>query len=136
APGPDNITADFLRAGGHNLHVLLADHMTAYLQKEEIPDQRRSSRTVILPKKDQKDLRNYRPICLLSVLYKLFTKIILSRISRTLDEAQPIEQAGFRKGFCCMDHIQTVSRVIEVCREYHLPLVLTFADYEKAFNSV
>ncbi|KAE9420535.1 hypothetical protein Angca_003034, partial [Angiostrongylus cantonensis] len=35
-----------------------------------------------------------------------------------------------------MDHIQTVSRVIEVCREYHLPLVLTFADYEKAFDSV
>ncbi|KAE9412290.1 hypothetical protein Angca_009468, partial [Angiostrongylus cantonensis] len=85
APGPDNITADFLRAGGHNLHVLLADHMTAYLQKEKIPDQWRTSRTVILPKKgDRKDLRNYRPICLLNVLYKLFTKIILSRISRTL----------------------------------------------------
>ncbi|KAE9412669.1 hypothetical protein Angca_010111, partial [Angiostrongylus cantonensis] len=35
-----------------------------------------------------------------------------------------------------MDHIQTVTRVIEVCREYHLPLVLTFVDYEKAFDSV
>ncbi|KAE9416321.1 hypothetical protein Angca_002462, partial [Angiostrongylus cantonensis] len=78
----------------------------------------------------------YRPICLLSVLYKLFTKIILLRISRTLDEAPPVEQTGFRKGFCCMDYIQTVSRVIEVCREYHLPLVLTFVDYEKAFDSV
>ncbi|KAE9414048.1 hypothetical protein Angca_002619, partial [Angiostrongylus cantonensis] len=137
APGPDNITADFLRAGGHNLHVLLADHMTAYLQKEKIPDQWRTSRTVILPKKeDRKDLRSCRPIYLLNVLYKLFTKIILSRISTTLDEAQPVEQAGFRKGFCCMDHIQTVSRVIEVSRKYHLPIVLTFADYEKAFNSV
>uniref|UniRef100_A0A0K0DG10 MitMem_reg domain-containing protein n=1 Tax=Angiostrongylus cantonensis TaxID=6313 RepID=A0A0K0DG10_ANGCA len=35
APGPDNIIANFLRAGRHNLHVLLADHMTAYLQKEK-----------------------------------------------------------------------------------------------------
>ena len=35
-----------------------------------------------------------------------------------------------------MDHIQTVSRVIEVCREYRLPLVLNFVDYEKAFDSV
>ncbi|WKX89171.1 hypothetical protein Q1695_008656 [Nippostrongylus brasiliensis] len=26
--------------------------------------------------------------------------------------------------------------VIEVCREYRLPLVLTFVDYEKAFDSV
>ncbi|EYC09380.1 hypothetical protein Y032_0060g3081 [Ancylostoma ceylanicum] len=35
-----------------------------------------------------------------------------------------------------MDNIQTVSRVIEVCRAYRLPLVLTFVDYEKAFDSV
>ena len=84
APGPDNITADFLRAGGHNLHVLLATHMTSYLHKEKIPDQWRTSRTVILFKKgDPKDLRNYRPICLLSILYKLFTKIILLRYRRS-----------------------------------------------------
>ncbi|KAK6749833.1 hypothetical protein RB195_002068 [Necator americanus] len=107
ASGPDFISADFLRAGGHPFH-----------------------------KGDREDLRNYRPICLLSVLYKVFTKIILTRISRTLDEAQPQEQAGFRQGFSCLDHIQTLSRVIEVCREYRLPLVLTFVDYEKAFDSV
>ncbi|KAK6757419.1 hypothetical protein RB195_015317 [Necator americanus] len=93
ALGPDFISADFLRAGGHPLHVILAAHMTSYLQKERIPDQ-------------------------------------------TLDEAQPQEQAGFRQGFSCLDHIQTVSRVIEVCREYRLPFVLTFVDYEKAFDSV
>ncbi|KAK6755335.1 hypothetical protein RB195_013983 [Necator americanus] len=106
-------------------------------EKERIPDQWKTSRTVLIHKKgDREDLRNYPPICLLSMLYKVFTKIILTRISRTLDEAQPQEQAGFRKGFSCLDHIQTVSRVIEVCREYRLPLVLTFVDYEKAFDSV
>ena len=122
APGPDKISADLLRAGNHVLHSLLAAHMTSYLQKERIPDQWRSSRTVILHKKgDRDDLRNYRPISLLSVLYKLYMKIILTRISRTLDEAQPYEQAGFRQGFSCMDHIRTVAMVIEICREYHLP---------------
>ncbi|KAK6758363.1 hypothetical protein RB195_015900 [Necator americanus] len=136
APGPDFISAHFLRAGGHPLHVILAAHMTSYLQKERIPGQWKTSRTVLIHKKgDREALRSYRPICLLSVLYKVFTKIILTRISRTLDEAQPQEQAGFRQGFTCLDHIQTVSRVIEVCREYRLPLVLTFVDYEKAFDS-
>ncbi|KAK6757667.1 hypothetical protein RB195_015465 [Necator americanus] len=85
---------------------------------------------------DRENLRNYRLTCLLSVLYKVFTKITLTRMSRTLDEAQPQEQAGFRQRFSCLDHIQTVSRVIEVCQEYRLPLVLTFVDYEKAFDSV
>ncbi|XGW33935.1 hypothetical protein V3C99_018008 [Haemonchus contortus] len=99
-PGPDKISADLLRAGGYELHALLATHRASYLQKEKIPNQWRNSRMVILHKKgDRDDLRNYRPISLLSVLYKLFTKIILTRISRTLDEAQPEEQTGFRKGF-------------------------------------
>ncbi|KAK6754351.1 hypothetical protein RB195_013384 [Necator americanus] len=117
APGPDFISADFLGAGGHPLHVILAAHMTSYLQKERIPGQWKTSRTVLIHK-------------------KVFTKIILTRISRTLDEAQPQEQAGFRQGFSCLHHIRTVSRVIEVCREYRLPLVLTFVDYENAFDSV
>ncbi|KAK6760491.1 hypothetical protein RB195_021816 [Necator americanus] len=112
--------------------------MTSYFQqKERIPDQWKTSRTVLIHKKgDREDLRNYRPICLLSVLYKVFTKIILTRIFRTLDEARPQEQAGFRQGFSCLDHIRTVSRVIEVCHEYRLSLDLTFVDYEKAFDSV
>ncbi|KAK6744642.1 hypothetical protein RB195_011393 [Necator americanus] len=36
APGPDFISADFLRTGGHPLHVILAAHMTSYLQRERI----------------------------------------------------------------------------------------------------
>ncbi|KAK6764576.1 hypothetical protein RB195_024775 [Necator americanus] len=128
APETDFISEDFLRA----IHF-----MQSYLQKERIPDQWKTSQTVLIHKKgDREDLRNYYPICLLSVLYKLFTKIILTHISRTLDEAQPQEQTGFRQGFSCLDHIQTVSRIIEVCREYRLLLVLTFVDYEKAFDSV
>ncbi|KAK6757724.1 hypothetical protein RB195_015501 [Necator americanus] len=134
APEPDFISADFLRAGGHPLHVISAAHMTSYLQKEGIPDQWKTSRTVLIYIKG--DLRNYRSICMLSVLYKVFTKIILKRISRMLDEAQPQEQAAFRQGFTCLDHIQTVSSVIEFCREYRLPLVLTFVDYEKTFDRV
>ncbi|KAK6750217.1 hypothetical protein RB195_002296 [Necator americanus] len=46
APGPDFISADFLWADGHPLHVILAAHMTSYLQKERIPDQWNTSRTV------------------------------------------------------------------------------------------
>ncbi|KAK6757975.1 hypothetical protein RB195_015663 [Necator americanus] len=99
-------------------------------KKERIPDQWKTSRTVLIHKKgDREDLRNYRPICLLSVLYKVFTKIILTRISRTLDEAAsrtswipPRVQL-----WTTPDRVE----VIEVCREYRLPLVLTFVDYEK-----
>ncbi|VDM81019.1 unnamed protein product [Strongylus vulgaris] len=45
APGPEHVSADHLRAGGHRLHEILAEHLTPCLQKESIPDQWRTSRT-------------------------------------------------------------------------------------------
>ncbi|EYB83496.1 hypothetical protein Y032_0334g2838 [Ancylostoma ceylanicum] len=102
-----------------------------------IPDQWKESKTLLLFKKGQwEDIANYRPISLLSVVYKTFTKILLNRIERILDDYQPVEQAGFRKNFSRMDNIQAVTQLIERSREYHLPLVLVFVDYKKAFDSV
>uniref|UniRef100_A0A914URA7 Reverse transcriptase domain-containing protein n=1 Tax=Plectus sambesii TaxID=2011161 RepID=A0A914URA7_9BILA len=67
---------------------------------------------------------------------KLFTKIILNRLTRQFDEQQPKEQAGFRSGYSTIDHIQVLNQLIERWREYKMPLVLAFVDYEKAFDSV
>ncbi|EYB81048.1 hypothetical protein Y032_0394g639 [Ancylostoma ceylanicum] len=137
APGPDNIPADLLRAGSTALHSVLARHFNHYLRKGMIPDQWKESKTILLFKKGQReDIANYRPISLLSVVYKTFTKILLNRMERILDDYQPVEQAGFRKNFSCMDNIQAVTQLIERSREYHLPLVLVFVDYKKAFDSV
>ncbi|KAE9411964.1 hypothetical protein Angca_007994, partial [Angiostrongylus cantonensis] len=108
-----------------------------YLSECKLPTQWKTSKTVLLFKKgDLHDIGNYRPICLLSVLYKLFARVILDRIDRTLDEGQPCEQAGFRKAFGTMNHIYTKTRLIEVSREYKRPLCLTFIDLEKAFDSI
>ena len=107
------------------------------MREGEVPKPWRFSKTILLHKKGSKEeLANYRPITLLPVLYKVFTRCVLARIRRTLEEAQPVEQAGFRRGFSTMDHISTLVRVMEAFREHHLPLVLTFIDYQKAFDSV
>ena len=82
------------------------------------------------------DTIDYRPISLLNNIYKLFTKIITNRITRTLDENQPREQAGFRRGFSTIDHLHAVNQLIEKCAEYKIPLVVGLVDYNKAFDSV
>ena len=92
---------------------------------------------ILLHKKgDQKNISNYRPLRLLNNIYKLFTKIITNRITRTLDENQPREQAGFRRGFSTIDHLHAVNQLIEKCAEYKIPLVVGLVDYNKAFDSV
>ncbi|VDP59826.1 unnamed protein product [Heligmosomoides polygyrus] len=40
------------------------------------------------------------------------------------------------QGFSTIDHIHTITKLIEVSREYKLPLCLTFIDLKKAFDSV
>lgn len=72
----------------------------------------------------------------MSHLYKLFTRIITTRLENKLDFHQPVEQAGFRKLFGTNDHLQSVKTLIEKTIEYNKPLVLAFVDFHKAFDTV
>ncbi|KAE9412879.1 hypothetical protein Angca_009401, partial [Angiostrongylus cantonensis] len=135
APGPDRIRSEQLKNLPPVLVSTLARLFTRHLSEFKVPTQWKTFKTVLLFKKLPKE-RNYSPICLLSVFYKLFTRVILNRIDRTLDEGQLCEQAGFRKGFSAMNHNHTITRFIGVSREYKRPLYLTFIDLEKAFDSI
>ncbi|KAE9412159.1 hypothetical protein Angca_005538, partial [Angiostrongylus cantonensis] len=135
APGSNRIRSEHLKNLPPVLVNTLALLFTGYLSECKVPTQWKASKTVLLFKMGNlHDVGNYRPICLLSVVCKLFTGVILNRIDRTLDEGQPCEQAGFRKGFSTMDHIHTLTRLIEVSRVHKRPLCLTFIDLEKAFD--
>ena len=69
-------------------------------------------------------------------MYKLFTKIIKSRLEKKLYEIQPREQAEFRSKYLTTDHIHAINQLKENCRDYTIPLCVAFVDYEKAFDSV
>ena len=121
-----------MKAGGPQLWKILAKKFGRYLQEQRIPSDWKQSRTILLHKKnDKRDLKNYRPICLLSQMYKLFTRIILNRTFPTLEEQQPKEQAGFRRGYSTTDHLFVMR-----CCEYKIPICLTFIGYENAIDNV
>ena len=91
---------------------------------------------IIFKKGNKKDLKNCRPICLLSNVYKILTKVLTKTLEKILDENQPRERAGFRIGYSTIYHILVVSQLKEKCREYNIPLCIAFVDYEKAFDSI
>ena len=92
---------------------------------------------IILHKKgDMRDIKNYRPIRLLSHMCELFIRILHKRMEGVLDENQPREQAGFRKGYSTVDHLQTINQLTEKCNEFNRPLCIGYINYEKAFDSI
>ena len=109
---------------------------TNCLKKSEVPNSWNEIIILLFKKGDPKDIANYHPISLLNNIFKLFTKIITARITRTLDENQLKEQAGFRRGFLTIDHLDVVNQLIEKCAEYKIPLVIGLVNYNKAFDSV
>ena len=106
------------------------------LKTKQIPDSWHEAKTVILLKQGNlKDIKKYWPASFLSHSYKLFTRLLQTRIERNLNENQPWEQAGFRKGYSTTDYLQAINQIIEKSSDYNLPLWISFIDNEKAFDT-
>ena len=91
---------------------------------------------VIYKNGDREDAGNYRPICGLPILYKLFSTVLYARLAPSLHKVQPLDQAGFRPNHRCEDHL-TLYRILEQrCREWGVPLFISTIDFTKAFDSI
>jgi hypothetical protein len=137
APGPDRISSEMVKYGIDMLAQPLTTIFNEWLTQETVPDEVPDSIVKLIFKKGSAlQIQNYRPIALLSVVYKTFTKVLERRMEKTLDANLSREQAGFRKSFSTTEHILTVEEMIQRSREYPMPLYLAFVDYEKGFDSV
>ena len=102
----------------------------------QIPPTWDEAKVIIYKKGDPGDIKNYRPTSLLSHSYKLFRRLLQTRMENILDQNQPRDQAGFRRKSSTIDQIYTLNQIIKKTNEYNLPLCVGFIDYEKAFDSV
>lgn len=137
AAGPDKIPNEAIIHGKDELVEPITTLFNKILMEEITPIQWTLATIILIFKKgDIADLNNYRPISLLPAFYKLFMKVMLNRLSKTLDNSQPREQAGFRSGYSTTDHLHCITQIIEKCQEYQKPLFLAFIDFTKAFDSI
>ena len=80
--------------------------------------------------------QNYRPICIIPVLYKLFSKLMYKRLYPILDRAQCKDQAGFRNKFGTVDHMFVFTMLHEKSQEFNLNTWVAAIDFKKAFDSI
>ena len=79
---------------------------------------------------------NYRPIAILSLLYKLFSRMLRARLEGAIVGQQSVDQAAYRKGFSTDDHLLTLGLLLERSAEWNSELWLGLVDFEKAFDTV
>ncbi|KAI8425563.1 hypothetical protein MSG28_011388 [Choristoneura fumiferana] len=137
SPGQDNIPNEAIKIGQKILIDPITTLFNKILETQKIPKSWGESQIILLYKKgDPSDINNYRPISLLPTLYKLFSMCLEKRISSSIENSQPIEQAGFRAGYSTIDHIHTLDQIVEKHLEFNEPLYLAYVDYAKAFDSI
>ena len=138
AAGFDGIFPEFIR----NMKVVAKTWILKFfndlLRKRRIPKEFKRAKVlaVIKPGKDGSDASHYRPISLLSVMYKLFERLLLNRINSKIEENLPKEQAGFRKNRNCTEQVLALTTNIENGFQKGLKSFVVFVDLTAAYDTV
>ena len=87
-------------------------------------------------KRAKRDLRNWRPISLLCVDYKIGTKALVARLQKVLSSVLHEDQTCGVPGRSILSNLNLVRDLIEYCNSKNLPLAIINPDQEKAFDRV
>ena len=140
APGVDRITSMMLKQGPRRLNVYLAQMYNKLLQLAHFPSNWKHASICMIPKPgtDQMFPQNYRPISLLSVLSKVYERIVKTRLQEFVEEHKlyPDHQFGFRPEHDTTAQLVRVVDHIAVGFNAMQHTVGVFLDIEKAFDRV
>jgi hypothetical protein len=106
APGPDGFTAGFYQYHWKLLGPSITKGVLDFLNGGEMPDEVNSTTLVLIPKvKNPHIMKNFRPISLCNVIYKLCSKVLANRLRVFLDDIVFEEQSAFVPGRLIMDNV-------------------------------
>src|SRR5664279_1967927 len=92
---------------------------------------------ILLPKKENAvQIQQYRPICLLNVSFKIFTKVATNRISSIADKVVRPTQTAFMPGRHILEGVVVLHETIHELHRKKLDGVLFKIDFEKAYDKV
>ncbi|MCG8045176.1 MAG: reverse transcriptase family protein [Candidatus Thiodiazotropha taylori] len=137
--GPDLLLNEFLKHGSEILVAFIHRLFNHIFDLGYFPEAWSEGFIVPIHKKgDRNDVSNYRGITLLSILGKLFTRVLNNRLT-TWAETYSIyveAQAGFRKHMGTVDNIFVLSSLIKHFLNNNQFLFCAFIDFSKAFDYV
>jgi exonuclease III len=138
AGGYDKVMVEMLKAGGGYTAELLHRLFNLCWQQGQVPGD--WTKAVIVPlykgKGSQQECRNYRGISLLSVVGKMYARILIERVVKVTESKIWDVQAGFRRGMGCTDQVFSLRCITEKFLAKGQKVYCAFIDLEKAYDRV
>ncbi len=86
---------------------------------------------------DARDTLSYCGITLASSVYKLYCSVLNTRLSTWAEVNQlPWWTEWFEKGWSCIDHLSTLTSIIETQKQMRKITYTAFVDFSKAYDRV
>jgi hypothetical protein len=140
APGTDGIPFEFFKRLPQNALLTLLNLFNNIFCNHDIPSSFKKAIIFPLHKKGAiEDVQNYRGISFLNSISKLFSGLLLNRISNWVEAHNILSesQAGFRKGYSTADNIFSLVSLIKNKLSYKRKKVYAFfIDFSSAFDTV
>ncbi|KAL3676729.1 hypothetical protein R1sor_026677 [Riccia sorocarpa] len=135
APSLDGMTTETIRAMGDRMEHDLLAVVLAFWRGEAITQKQGVIK--LLPKDgDTQLIKNWRPISLLNLSYKIIAKIMANRLRGFLPELIDLQQKGFVQGRSIADNVMVFKVRQERCCKSKQQILLVKLDFEKAYDRV
>ena len=137
-PGIDGFPADFLKVFWTELCVWIQQALNTSYDKRKLSISLRQCLIICLPKKDKnrEEINNWRPLSMLSSIYKLASAAIANRIKPILNYLIDRSQTGFISGRNIAESTRLVYDIIHTTDKLNIPGLLVSIDFQKAFDSI
>ena len=138
APGTDGLTPEFYRYFWDILGSYMVNSFNYAFQNGSLSISQRQGIISLIPKKKKNTeyLKNWRPVSLLNVDYKIATKTIALRLEKILPNIIHPGQSGYVKGRFIGESIRLIADTMHFTKQQDIPGVAVFLDFEKAFDSI
>uniref|UniRef100_A0A803SLD7 Reverse transcriptase domain-containing protein n=1 Tax=Anolis carolinensis TaxID=28377 RepID=A0A803SLD7_ANOCA len=139
APGPDGFSVTYYRTFEEELIPRLKKLINNILNEGKLPNTWTEANITVIHKEktDPTNVKNYRPISLLNVDYKIFTNILAGRMKEFLGNCIKEEQTGFLPNRLLKDNVRTVIDIVEYYETNNeKEMALLAVDAEKAFDNI
>ena len=136
-PGEDGLTRQFFLEFWDIVRIPLLQGFQTFFSTGSLPVSLCSGIISLIPKGgDHSDLRQWRPITLLSTVYKVLARMISARLTPLLPDLIHGSQTGFIQDRCILDNIFTFYEAVEWAKATSQPLAILLLDFEKAYDRV